>query len=243
MENQVVYLSSQLTPLLWPCFLSFLLFLHSLPLSTSLRGSTSINNPALSCHTLPSKCVCVRVCVGVICLPYTQRNQTSMQVPCFVCRAVCKYTTFWTHWRCLCMLPFGHWQWLLLPWVECVDGCSVVWLITSAGVLYTPPSPVFVFLLTSSPFPPYIIFHGSVSCPLSSPHRTERSISPLCHTHTTAGQQATMLGYQPLSLQQNKWGIEKGGGGAYVYTWTWLALYEDVKCCETHVSLFAVQQR
>jgi len=113
-ENQVVYLSSQLTPLLWPCLFSLSSSSLSvfIAVSTSLRGSTSINNSALCCHTLLSLAVCV--CAEVICLQHTQRNQTRMQAPCFVhvCRRLCKYSTFWTHrWVSLCV---ASWPSILL---------------------------------------------------------------------------------------------------------------------------------
>lgn len=75
--------------------------------STSLRGSTSINNLALDCHTLPSACVCV--CKGDLFAVHTQKCETCMQAACFVCICVCIYSTFWIHTyssACVCLFLF-----------------------------------------------------------------------------------------------------------------------------------------
>lgn len=141
--------------------LSFLLFLcfHLLTISpsTSLRGCKSINNPALDSHTLPS----VHVLVGVICLLYTQRSQTCIQVPYLVCGGVCKYNTLEMHRICVCV---AFWPLVFVTVSqECTWG-SKVWLITSAGILMPHPSlflsfclllPIFVSLLLI----PWPFFH------------------------------------------------------------------------------------
>lgn len=126
-ENQVAYLSSQLTTVLWPCFLSlhFFSFALSLVLSlyTSLRGSTSINNPALSRHTRPS--LCVHVCVRRGDLFAVHTKKLDRHVGTLLCLQTCANTALFEknieHVSVLmCVLPSGHWCWFLLLWVRCM---------------------------------------------------------------------------------------------------------------------------
>lgn len=130
-KSQVVYLSSQLTPLLWPCLFSPSSFSLRLP----LWGGKSINNSTLSCHTLH---VCVRcMCMQGWFVCSIQRSQTCMQAPwlCACLQALCANTALSEHINVFaCVLPSG------LLFTEQRRDCrgSVSWLIPAAGGPYNP---------------------------------------------------------------------------------------------------------
>lgn len=108
-KSQVVYLSSQLTPLLWPRLSSP----SSFSLCQPLWGGKSINNSTLSCHTLH---VCVRcMCMRGWFVCSIQRSQTCMQAPwrCACLQALCANTALSEHINvfCLCVAFWPSFYW------------------------------------------------------------------------------------------------------------------------------------
>lgn len=185
--------------------LSFLLFLcfHLLTISpsTSLRGCKSINKPALDSHTLPS----VHVLVGVICLLYTQRSQTCIQVPYLVCGGVCKYGTFWTHRICVCCL-------LAIGVCDCESRVYMGFKGMTHHISrcpYSSPFLVFVFLFTSSHFHLLLIlFLGPLSVLKKSCLQEQELLNFLVLSHRSTVENAW------LAVSANTL-----GGGAYLYFW------------------------
>lgn len=171
-----------------------------------------------------------------------------MQVPCFVCRGVCKYSTFWTHRRCACVLSFGHWCWCFVAMSRvCAWGFSGMTHHVSRCPLH-PTLPCFClpphFFPFSSPyFTPWLCFLSFIlPPPIWKEHLNSQLLSlSLCITHNSwpAGKNARLSAHEYTAEWMRD--IEEGGGGAYVHTWTELALYEDAECRDLHVSFFALQ--
>ena len=128
-------------------------------LSTSLSGSTSINNSSLSCHTLPCVCVCVWGWGWDLFAAHIKMSDMHTDTLLCACLQTCANTALFVHAsKVLYVLPSDHYSHCHFCAV-CVYGGSVVWLITAAGVPYIPSFPRCWLPLQFVSFPPYILLH------------------------------------------------------------------------------------